>query len=210
MKQKADGTLQARINVLGYEQVPGEHYNETGISPPVVNEASVFIILILIVMANMYAELNDVKGAFLNGHFSQGKKLYTEVPKGFEKFYPLNVVLLLLKAIYGLKQAAFEYCKTLLNALKTVSLRQSKADPCVYFKWSKSGLMIWSSWVDDLMSYVKKEDVLQGRNAIKHHFELDEIGELERSMLVVRLSITQRKAGCNLRNSFVTKLQRRI
>jgi len=103
MKQKADGSKRARINARGYEQQPGEHFDETGVSSPVVNEASIFMILILMTMAAMYAEINDVKGAFLNGTFSQGEKLYMKVPQGFEKYYPENILLLLLKTIYGLK-----------------------------------------------------------------------------------------------------------
>ena len=38
----------------------------------------------------------DVKGAFLNGEFTNGEKIYMKVPKGMEKHYPPNVVLLLL------------------------------------------------------------------------------------------------------------------
>ena len=76
MKLKADGTKRARINARGFEQRSGEHYNEMGISSPVVNEASIFIILILMIMAHMYAKLNDVKGAFLNGMFSQGETVH--------------------------------------------------------------------------------------------------------------------------------------
>lgn len=179
MKQKADGTLRARVNARGFEQRPGEHYEETGISSPVVNEASIFIILIIIIMGSMYAELNDVKGAFLNGEFSHGERLYMHVPKGFEKYYPTGTVLLLLKTIYGLKQAAFEYWKALLKALKHVGLTRSKADPCVYFRWTARGLSIWASWVDDLLSCGNKEDVVQGRHAIKKFFDLDEVGELK-------------------------------
>ena len=86
----------------------------------------------------MYAELNNVKGTFLNGKFSQAEKLYMHVPQGFEKFYHKNVVLLLMKTIYGLKQAAFEYWKGLLNAFKAMSLTRSKADPCIYFWRTKT------------------------------------------------------------------------
>ena len=117
----------------------------------------------------MHAELNDAKGAFLNGTFSQGEKLYLKVPQGFEKFCPANVVLLLLKTICGLKQSAHECWRAPLKALKEVGLTRSKADPCVYRKWSENGLMIWSSWVDDLMFCGFKPDVLKGRDAIKQH-----------------------------------------
>ena len=179
MKQKADGTLRARLNARGFEQRPGEHYDETGISSPVVNEASIFIILILMIMAAFDGELNDVKGAFLNGLFSMGEKLYMYVPKGMEKFFPMDVILLLLKTIYGLKQAAFEYWRALLKAIKTVGLLRSNADPCVYFRWTDNGLNLWASWVDDLLSCGRKKDIEQGRKAIKQHFDLDEIGELK-------------------------------
>ena len=37
MKLKADGTKRARVTARGYEQKPGEHYDQTGISSPVVN-----------------------------------------------------------------------------------------------------------------------------------------------------------------------------
>jgi Reverse transcriptase (RNA-dependent DNA polymerase) len=107
MKKKANGTKRARINARGYEQVNGEHFNSSSMASPVVNEASMFFILITICMARMATDENDVKGAFLNGKFSKGEQLYMEVPEGFERFFPSNVVLLLLKNIYGLKQAAF-------------------------------------------------------------------------------------------------------
>ena len=179
MKLKVDGTKRARINARGYEQRPGEHYNETNISSPVVNEASIFIILILMIMGDMWGELNDVRGAFLNGVFSGGEQLYMRVPQGFEKYYAANILLLLMKTIYGLKQASFEYWRALLKALKTVGLERSKADPCIYFKWTANGLMLWSSWVDDLLSCGDKKEVTKGREALKQHFDLDEIGELK-------------------------------
>jgi len=39
MKKKANGTLRARINALGYQQVDGEHYDEDE-AAPVVNGAT--------------------------------------------------------------------------------------------------------------------------------------------------------------------------
>ena len=39
--------------------------------------------------------------------------------------------------------------------------------------------MLWSSWVDDLLSCGNKEDVLKGREATNKHFDLNEIGELK-------------------------------
>ncbi len=44
-------------------------------------------------MANWTANVVDVKGAFLHTKSTDGKEIYMEVPKGFEKHYPGNVVL---------------------------------------------------------------------------------------------------------------------
>jgi hypothetical protein len=52
-------------------------------------------------MAAWYAYVLDVVGAFLLGKFDPKHKMYMRVPRGFEKFYPDHVVLLLMKTLYG-------------------------------------------------------------------------------------------------------------
>jgi Reverse transcriptase (RNA-dependent DNA polymerase) len=51
----------------------------------------------------------DVNGAFLHGKFKDKHKMYMAVPKGFEKYYSSGMVLLLLKTLYGTKQAALQF-----------------------------------------------------------------------------------------------------
>jgi hypothetical protein len=58
------------------------------------------------IMASMLAHVVDVKGAFLHGEFEDGEIIHMKVPQGFEKHFPEGSVLLLLKCLYGLKQAA--------------------------------------------------------------------------------------------------------
>ena len=152
MKKKANGTYRARINARGFEQIEGEHYDATATAAPVVNEATIFIVLILMVMGGMYAELMDVRGAFLLGTFPDGETLYMSVPQGFENYYGNEVVLLLLKTIYGLKQAAYAYWTALLAVLKKIGLQRSKAGPYLYFRWTKNGLNMWTLWVDDFLN----------------------------------------------------------
>jgi hypothetical protein len=71
MKKKANGTERAQINARGYEQVDGEHYKSHSIASPVVNEASMFLIRLIICMARMATDVSDVKGAFLNRKFQK-------------------------------------------------------------------------------------------------------------------------------------------
>jgi hypothetical protein len=102
-------------------------------------------------MTNWYAHILDVKGAFLTGEFGKGEQLYMEIPQGFEKFYPLHVVLLLQKTIYGLKQWAKRFWLRLFEVVRFLAFVRSQADPCLYYKWTTAGLCIWLSWVDDCL-----------------------------------------------------------
>ena len=109
MKKKANGTFHAHVNAHGFEQIDGEHYDSTSKAAPVVNEITIVMVLIMIVMAGWWAELLDVKSAFLHGTFDPKHKMYMYVPQGFEQFYPGDVVLLLLKTLYGTCQAAYAF-----------------------------------------------------------------------------------------------------
>jgi hypothetical protein len=151
MKKKSNGTYGTRLKARGYEQVAGKHYNATAITASVTSDTTIHIVLTLLLMANWYGELLDVKGVFLHDEFEEGEKLYMQVPEEFEKYYPVGVVLLLLKTIYGLKQAAIAFWKQLLKAFASMDYVRSKADPCLYFAWTVNGLVIWISWVDDCL-----------------------------------------------------------
>ena len=96
MKKKANGVHHACINARGFEQVDGEHYDSQMKGSPVVSHVMIMIMLIIMLMAGMYSHLLDVNGAFLLGQFDHGKMIYMGMPQGFEKYYPSDVVLLLL------------------------------------------------------------------------------------------------------------------
>ncbi len=105
MKKKSNGHLRGRLNARGFKQVKGQHYDSTMISAPVMNAATIRIILVLMVMVNMMVHIVDVKGAFLHGEYEGGEKVYMTIPRGFEKHFPDSCVILLLKCLYELKQA---------------------------------------------------------------------------------------------------------
>jgi hypothetical protein len=71
----------------------------------VVSKITIRIILILMAMAALEAWLVDVIDAFLLGRFNPKHKMFMRVPKGFEKFYPPDVVLLLERTLYGTKRS---------------------------------------------------------------------------------------------------------
>ena len=130
-------------------------------------------------MANWCAHVLDVQGAFLNGRFEDGEELFMQVPEGFERYYPGNVVLKLRRTIYGLKQAAYAFWRELLKAFRAMKYKRSNADPCLYYKWNNDGLILWISWVDDCLVAGPKKQVLKAKSEMKELFDCDDIGELK-------------------------------
>ena len=200
MKKKSNGVFRARINARGYEQVDGEHYESHDIAAPVSNERSIRVVLTLMIMAAWYGSLMDVIGAFLNGEFEDGERVYIEVPQGFEKYYdPVTEVLLLGRTLYGLKQSAKQFWRTLLMCFKSMNVLRSKVDPCLYYKWEPEGLVIWLSWVDDCLVVGPKPAVMRARDEFMARFDCDDLGEvteyvgckLERNMEEGWLKLTQ-------------------
>ena len=90
------------MNARGFKQVEGQHYNGMAISSLVTNSATIRIVLMLMIMADMLAHVVDFKGAFLHGENEDRKIIHMKIPQGFEKHFPSGSVLLLKKRLYGL------------------------------------------------------------------------------------------------------------
>ena len=184
MKKKSNGTYRARLNARGYEQINGEHYDSSSIAAPVTNEFSVRIIMVIALMAGWVSYMCDVKGAFLLGDFEDGEKIHMEIPEGFEKHYQKlrdllgDIVILLLKTIYGTKQAAMAFWRKLQRAFTEMEFDRSDTDPCLRYKWSATGLVVWLTWVDDLLCFGEKELVRKAAEEMNQAFECDDIGEM--------------------------------
>jgi hypothetical protein len=178
MRKKADGTCRARLTARGYAQIDGLHFDSTDTSAPVVNDTTIRIVFVLMIMAGWTAMLLDVRGAFMNGRFKDDEKLYMHIPEGFEKWYPNNVVLLLTKTLYGLKQAAMQFWKEMKKALEYMNYERSKADPCLNFKWVDNKLQLWITWVDDCLVIGPKDNVTRSKEQMKKLFDCDDIGEM--------------------------------
>ena len=100
------------------------------------------------------------------------------VPKEFEKYYPKDVVLLLLRTLYGLKQAAMAFWRELLKAMYSMGMQRSNADPCLYFSWTEDGLVIWVSWIDDCLVVGSDKAVAKAKRAMMERFECEDVGDI--------------------------------
>ena len=98
-------------------------------------------------MVDSEGERLDIHGTFQHGLFKDNEQLFMKIPEGFEKYYnPNTKLLLLLRTIYGLKNAAMAFWKELIKCFKSMGYEKSEADPCLYHKWTEEGLVIWISF----------------------------------------------------------------
>ena len=180
MKRKSNGVRRARLNMRGYEQVEHIHYDPSSTAAPVTNDVTIRVMLTIAIMASWIAYIVDVKGAFLHGDFENEEEIYTEIPEGFDQWWdPAIWVWLLMKTSYGLIQAAVQFWKTLLKAMRYMKFKRSNADPCLYWKYSeKTGLIVWLSWVDDCCVIGNESVVLESKEQLKSLFECEDVGEL--------------------------------
>jgi hypothetical protein len=79
MKKKSSGTLRGRVNVRGFKQINGQHYNGTSISVPVTNAMTIRIALTIMLMQSGIAHIMNVRAAFsLWGIQGQGETLHQD------------------------------------------------------------------------------------------------------------------------------------
>ena len=137
-KRPQDGSLlkhKARLNAHGGMQIYGETYWDT--YAPVVNWISIRMMLTLSIIHNLYTTSIDFTLAFPQADVDA--TIYMEVPLGCE-VPEGDYVCLLLKNLYGLKQAAktwFEHLRDTLILDETLGgygFVQSQIDPCIFSK----------------------------------------------------------------------------
>ena len=133
----------ARLVVKGYEQRAGIDYNET--YSPVARHDSIRAFLSVTASEKMHLKQFDVKTAFLNGVLSE--KVYMYQPEGFCN--KRKEVCLLLKSIYGLKQAAKDWNDAFVEWLRLFGLYPLDADPCIFISKDDNEIIILTIHVDD-------------------------------------------------------------
>jgi len=142
---KPNGMKKARLTAKGFMQRYGVNYTET--FSPVVNLNTVRTVIALAASQNMSLHQMDVKTAFLNAPLND--TVYMEQPEFYHDGNSENVFVL-LKSLYGLKQAPREWFNTLSGKLKALGYKQTKSDPCLFFKQLRNELTLIPFHVDDL------------------------------------------------------------
>jgi hypothetical protein len=67
----------------------------------------------------------------------------------------------------------------LLRAANTMGLKQSTADPCLYYKWVDKWLVMMMSWIDDNAIVGQVSDVMKLKKALMNQFECEDCGPMD-------------------------------
>ena len=98
-------------------------------------------------------EAVDVKTTFLYGKLDE--EIYMQQPEGFKLKGQENKVLCLLRAIYGLKQAALAWWRELESSMKRLGFKCTASDAGVFFAHEGKSLVIIIVYVDDAIFFGK-------------------------------------------------------
>jgi hypothetical protein len=146
-----DGILnkfKARLVARGFTQRPGLDYDPNGISAPVARASTFKTVLAHGAKHKHYFGSFDVKSAYLLAALDYD--VYARLPYGVVPDKGANS-LKLLKSLYGLKQAGFNWNKKFTATLQTVGFRQSDIDPCLFIYKKGTDVIYVVLWVDDGM-----------------------------------------------------------
>jgi hypothetical protein len=173
-KIKADGTYRARLVAQGFSQIPGVDFTEN--FAPVMNDETLRIMLLFMLLTNSESEQIDVETAFLYGELQE--LIYMMCPEGLE--IPDDECVLLTKSIYGLVQAARQWYKKFIRTLKSIGFNQCLTDPCLLCKdHGADGMVILAIYVDDCICIGKRSAIDWTIKEIEKHFIIKKMGEVK-------------------------------
>jgi hypothetical protein len=105
------------------------------------------MMLALAALKNWHISALDVKTAFLYGELNE--ELYMEQPEGFKVKGQEGKVLRLLRAIYGLKEAALAWWKVLNKSMGELGFTHLRSDSGIFVNKDQSIIVI--VYVNDVL-----------------------------------------------------------
>jgi hypothetical protein len=97
----------------------------------------------------------------------------------YSKTEDLGKVLLLLRSLYGLKQAGFAWSKELEKFFLDYRFTCSQVDQAVYFRQKAEEHTVITVSVDDMaMTSKRLQDIKHFKAELRKRFEISDLGEL--------------------------------
>jgi hypothetical protein len=175
-KRRADGTIErfkARLVAKGFKQRYGIDYEDT--FSLVVKDATIRLILALVVSNNWCLNQLDVQNAFLHGFLEE--EVYMKQLPSYEDENKPQYVCKLDKALYGLKQAPQARYSWLCMKLQSLGFVPSKRDMSLFFYRKGKHVIYMLVYVDDIIvasSFLEAIDALL--HDLKEEFAIKDLG----------------------------------
>jgi transposase InsO family protein len=167
--------LRARLVANGQRQQYGIDYNET--FAPTSNMTAIRAVLATAARRDWEIHQVDIKSAYL--HAEVKEDIYMRPPPGYLKPEDEGKVLKLLRSLYGLKQAGFEWSEELEKFFMDVGFTRSQVDRAVYLKRFLDEHTVITVSVDDMAVTSRYLQHIEAfKNQLRERFEISDLGEL--------------------------------
>ena len=164
-------------------QIPGIDYTEK--FSPVAQPSSVRIVLVMVLWLFWGCELIDIEAAFLEGKLRVST--FTELPPGLVELGFMTqeeydeTCIELMGSMYGNVDSALNYFtkfKEVATSEDGLNLKQSKADPCLFYEKDVNGTTIGVIvvYVDDCLIAGEQEFIGRMKLKLKREFGVVEDG----------------------------------
>ena len=173
-KRDKDGKLvkyKAQLVAKGCAQRPGYDYVKT--HSPVVCMETIRAILAIAPTRKLHIQQLDVKGAYLNGKLKE--RVFMKQPEGYDD--GTGRVCLLIKTLYGLKQAGQEWNIEFDTKLCKKGYMWLRSDTCVYIWRVEEDFVIIMVWVDDMLTFATTVELRNKAKAdVESEWEITDLG----------------------------------
>jgi hypothetical protein len=165
VKESQDGKrrYKSRCCFRGDRQIYGIHFDET--FAPVVRHKTLRALIAVSATKGLHLHNMDVETAFLYGDMDEDEhNIYVKLPEGYPvppEFEGQEVVGIIEKSIYGLKQASRLWNKNIDSYLREMNFVPTAADPCLYVRKDSDDLSYIALYVDDLVIATKDPQVME-------------------------------------------------
>jgi transposase InsO family protein len=196
VKPTEDGKVfkfKARLVAQGFLQREGIDFSET--FSPVARYETIRFMLALTAKLDLECHTMDVNTAFLNGKLEERIFVKNEMIAD-------GRTVRLKRSLYGLRQSPRTFNKDFHSKLLQLGLKQSKADPCLYYLCTSNRMVLVGIFVDDALVCTKgKADLLKFKKALNEMYEMTDNGpitsflgmEIERNRKLKNLNLTQKR-----------------
>ena len=205
--------FKCRYTALGNRQREYIDYDET--FAPVVRSSSLKTLLAIAAARDLLVHQMDVDTAFLYGVMPPEPTLYMEVPEG----YPIpdhligkkNLVGIVKKGIYGLKQSPKLWNDTVNACMIALGFTRFTTDLCIYKRRVVGDCLFVAIYVDDLIIAGSSLSIINTfKEELKSRFKMKDLGPIHYCLgMEVRQDLTEGTITLS-QNGYVDSILRRF